>query len=183
MTELEKYIKLNKEAFDDKELPLGHEERFMAKLDAAVGGPSTELRDRLKRLLSLSKHRSLRRSSGTLRRIIRLATGVAAALAVFIFLERKEQRPADWFAGVGDNPVEIYKSYNERVAELYEVIFRNNPDGSMDYPATSIAEEAVPMIDQLPEGLDPQERTAILKAYYGELLDNLKELSKIKQIN
>ena len=50
------------------------------------------------------------------------------------------------------------------------------PDDGLGLSAASIVEEAVPLIDQLPEEMDPSERAAVLKEYYGTLLDGLQSV-------
>lgn len=154
MKGLEEYIRADVGAFDDKEVPEGHEERFEAKLDAFR--------------VAVPKRRGWAVAM----------TGVAAAVAAVIFVGRPAEK--DWFAGVGENPVEIYEAYNERVADLYMNIFIKHPDGSMEDSAVLVAEENIPLIDLLPDEIDETQKAAILKEYYSALLDGLERLNKVK---
>ena len=164
MDNLEEYIKRNAEAFNSAELLDGHLDRFIEKMDVQ------------------SQHRP------NIRRIVWASIAVAAALAAIIFLNHSNGnddlmisgQSHDWFANVGNDQVEICQAYYDKVSELYEVILSHNPDGSLDDSISSIAEEAVPLVDQLPEEMDPEARAAVLKEYYGELLDGLESMLNIK---
>ena len=157
MDNLEKYIKDNAEAFNDAGLPEGHLDRFIAKLESQAPGGKR------------------------VRRILWTALAVAASLTVFVFLNH---RPAtethDWFANVGNDQLEICQTYYEKAGELYEIILAQNPDGSMDESVGSIADGGVPLVDQLPDDMDPDARATILKEYYGELLNGLERMKNIK---
>lgn len=164
MDDLEKYIKDNAAAFDDAELPEGHLERFEKLLDAQ-GAEESDVPETRTVILSW---------------IPKVLFAVAASLAVVFVLNHQKQNKHDWFAGVGYDQVEICDTYYSRVAELYEDIFTANPDGSLDEQVASIAEESIPLIDQLPDELGEAERAAILKEYYSELLDGLVKVKNIK---
>lgn len=161
MNNLEEYIRQNREAFDDQELPEGHLARFEEKLESYK--PRKVVRMRWMRLIGMAA-----------------AAAAAAVAAVVIFINRPEDREEDWFAGVGNDQVEICNAYYERMADLYESITRAHPDGSMDVEVASLAEGGVSMIDQLPDELGTEERAAILKEYYGNLLDGMVEINNIK---
>ena len=163
MDNLEKYIKDNSEAFNDAELPEGHLDRFVAKLESQASfqqGHSPGVK--------------------RVRRILWAALAVAAATAVMIFLNRPTDETHDWFANVGNDQLEICRTYYEKAGELYEIILAQNPDGSMDESVGSIADGGIPLVDQLPDDMDPEARAAILKEYYGELLNGLERMKNIK---
>jgi len=159
MNNLEEYIKRNAGAFDDQELPEGHLERFEARLDAVGSG-------KVKRL--------------SFRAVGIALTGIAAALAAFIFLHKPEDSHKDWFANVADDQESICEAYYSRMAKFYESILAEDYDGSKERQIEAIAAEGTPLVDQLPEELGETERAAILKEYYGSILDGIDKISRIK---
>ena len=169
MTDINEYIKRNASAFGTAELPEGHEGRFEAKLDALLSGAESSGREERKR-------RKTRLGIFSV-----LTTAAAAAVAAVIFINRPE-REVDWFAGVADDPVQVYLTYSEKVSALYEEILSRDLDGRWETTVGSIAGENVAMIDQLPEELDDAAKAAIMKEYYGELLRGLDKINKIKEL-
>ena len=183
MDNLKEYIKQNREAFDDKEIPEGHLERFEARLEQLA--------------------EEGRRQEGSTRLTVRrprfligwLSVGIAAALAGIIFLNRpagdgwnwpsgRQDRlavsGAEWFEGIGDDQYEICNAYYDKVSELYETILRNNSDKEIEETLDMISGETIPLVDQLPEEMDPETRAAVLKEYYGGLLDGLERINNLK---
>lgn len=161
MDNLEEYIKSNAEEFNTVELPDGHLDRFIEKMEPR---------------------------QNKVHKIVWAALAVAAALTAIIFLNQPKGNEdlmisghsKDWFANIGNDQIEISRTYYEKVGELYEVILSQHPDGSLDDSISSIAEETIPLIDQLPEEMDPETKAAILKEYYGDLLDGLERIKNIK---
>ncbi len=170
MIDLKEYLSGNPEAFDDQELPLGHETRFEAKLDALIEADSNAL-----------AHKIARKRKDYTRIFSAIATVAAAAAAAVIFINRPSEK-VDWFADVPDDPVAVYLAYSEKVTSMYGKIFTRDLDNHWETTVGSIAEETVPMIDQLPEELDDTAKAVILKEYYGELLDGLDKINKIKEL-
>ena len=171
LNDWESMIRKQAGAFDTEDLPEGHEARFAARLDAM--------------LTASENRREERRRSGFLppfgRKSLRVflpAAGLAAALALVLVLVRPARGRQNWFAFVGNDPVKIYKAYNRKVGKLYERLFTEAPDAGWEATAESIAEETVPLIDQLPPEMSPGERAAVLKSYYGDLLSGLSSLRK-----
>ncbi|MBQ6283239.1 MAG: hypothetical protein IJK70_00420, partial [Bacteroidales bacterium] len=112
------------------------------------------------------------------RAVMGWAAAVAAAIAaVVIFINSPEEKHEDWFAGVGEDQREICQTYYGKMADFYEAILRDDIDEARLGALESIAAENVPMVDQLPEELDPETRAAILKEYYGALLDGMERLN------
>ncbi len=227
MNNLEEYIKRNREAFDDKELPEGHADRFerrfealrsaqgdrMAdqvghdgriRLDGPVGHDGRIGRDgqvghdgRIGRnrqaghdgrvgsdVQGMQGMQGMRGMQGMQERriswtaVMGWAAAVAAAIAaVVIFINSPEEKHEDWFAGVGEDQREICQTYYGKMADFYEAILRDDIDEARLGALESIAAENVPMVDQLPDELDPETRAAILKEYYGALLDGMERLN------
>ena len=188
MDNLEQYIRQNAEAFNDKEVPEGHLERFEilhSTLRQAQGGPQDD-----NKVAQDGGPQDVRRG---VRRIIWAAVGIAAALAAIIFISRpvdrkydlvaendRFDRHEDWFANVGNDQAEICRAFYEKAGELCYDILSMHPDGSLDGSLSSLSEEAVTIVEQLPEEMDPEARIAVLKEYYGNLLDGLDQMKKVK---
>lgn len=166
MTDFKEYIDNNPEILNDQELPDGHEVRFEAKLDTML--ESSRKTGHRKRLLT---------------GIFSAMTAVAAAIvAAVIFIDRPVAGEVDWFAGVTDDPVAVYMAYSEKIAVMYEEIFTKDLDERWATTVGSITNENVAMIDQLPDELDDKTKAQILKEYYGELLNGLDKINKIKEL-
>lgn len=178
MEDIEKIIRSNASAFDDRELPEGHLARFEAKLTQAVpeaGATFTPASPAQVQVKAASHRRAAR-----LYEYLAGAVSVAAAVtAVVIFINRQPQR-TDWFSGVADDPVEVMLAYSEKASVICKDIFTKDIDGHMSAMVSSLGEESVPMIDQLPDEMDDASKAVVLKRYYGNLLDGLDKLDKIK---
>lgn len=170
MTDIKEYIQRNASAFDSAELPEGHEGRFEAKLDALLSGAESSGREERKR-------RKTRMGIFSV-----LTTAAAATVAAVIFIDRPAEGEVDWFAGVADDPVAVYMAYSEKIAVMYEEIFTKDLDERWETTVGSITNENVAMIDQLPDELDDKTKAHILKEYYGELLNGLDKINKIKEL-
>jgi len=137
MIDLKEYLSGNPEAFDDQELPLGHETRFEAKLDA---------------LLEAEHKTEVKTTGGKRRMFSRIFSATvsiaAAATAVMIFINRPSKK-VDWFAGVVDDPRAVYLAYSEKVTLMYGEILSRDLEDRWERTVGSIAEETVPMIDGL----------------------------------
>ena len=197
MNNLEEYIKRNREAFDDKELPEGHEERFERRVEALRSAQSDRMADQVGhdgriRLDGQVGHNRQAGHDGRVgsdvqgmqerriswRAVMGWAAAVAAAIAaVVIFIKSPEEKHEDWFAGVGEDQREICQTYYGKMADFYEAILADDIDEARLGALESIAAENVPMVDQLPDELDPETRAAILKEYYGALLDGMERLN------
>lgn len=166
MTDFKEYIDNNPEILNDQELPAGHEVRFEARLDAMLD--SRRKTCHRKRLFT---------------GIFSAMTAVAAAVvAAVIFIDRPVAGEVDWFAGVADDPVAVYMAYSEKIAVMYEEIFTKDLDERWETTVGSITNENVAMIDQLPDELDDKTKAQILKECYGELLNGLDKINKIKEL-
>ena len=155
MEKFEEYIKMYREAFDDKELPEGHLDRFERRLD------TLDTRSRRPYLWLM-------------------AAGIAAVVAAIVFLRLPESGQRDWFAGVGVDQVDICETYYSNVADIYEDLFSSGTDAELGLLAESVVDETSPLIDLLPDEMGAEEKAAVLKEYYGELLDALLKINNIK---
>lgn len=209
MDNLKEYINKNRESFDDKDLPEGHLDRFEERL----GSRTLNNRSGRLRTVLTGSEAALREQGTTIRdRVIKLrgnrrrigwAIGIAAALAALVTIgwPAGEEFPSgfgkgdegssfitgsptkDWFAGVGNDQFEICTTYYDKVAELYEDLLRTSPDSDLQNTLELISEENIPMIEQLPEEMEPEARAEVLKEYYGNLLDGLERIRERQQKN
>lgn len=158
MDNLEKYIREHRDAFDGQDLPEGHLGRFEAKL----------------------ARKPVRRMAWVLAAVTAVATtAAAAAIAGIIFLNRPVETHHDWFAGIGNNEYDICNTYYDKVAEYYEVMMRKCPDADILNTIDMIVGETIPMVNQLPEEMDPDAKAAVLKEYYGDLLAGLERVASL----
>ena len=166
MDNLKEYIRQNRESFDEQEIPEGHVDRFEALLDSGSGQKRQERKQGERR--------------GLIRRLAWTSVAVAAAMAGIIFINRPKVSTHDWFAGIGNDEFAICNAYYDKVAECYEVLLRKYPDGDMQNTIETITKETIPMIDQLPDEMDPDAKAAVLKEYYGDLLEGLDRIKNMK---
>lgn len=152
--ELNKYFKDHAGEFDDYELPEGNEVRFGKLLEA----------EDMRKILYKKRLKWV------------LATCAAAVAALLLVLNIPSSDSRDWFAAVGDDPVEVYMAYSQTAAELCREIYSENFDPSVENAIQSLTQEPVTMLEQLPEAMSDAEKAAILKDYYGKLLNGLTEL-------
>lgn len=99
------------------------------------------------------------------------ACAAAAALLVLALLPWK----TDSFRGVENNPDAVYARYLALVADAWEVA---GADEEAAEWLGSLTEEAVPLRNQLPDELSPEEQAEILRSYYGDLLAGVDKVMK-----
>ncbi|HBN01785.1 MAG TPA: hypothetical protein DD383_04070 [Rikenellaceae bacterium] len=168
MTDFKEYIRNNPYLLNDKDLPEGHEARFGGKLDAMLASAGMEQTDKVKKRKRIFT------------KIFTVVASAAAACAAAVIFINRTAGETEWFEGVGNDPVEVYLAYSEKASVMYGEIFTKDLNADWESTVRSIAEESVPMIDQLPDELDNAEKAIILKEYYGELLNGLDKINKIK---
>lgn len=170
MTDFKEYIRNNPGMLDERELPEGHQARFEAKLDAAMASA-----DKTQLKVSVRRKRIFAGIFGA------VGAAAAAAIAAVIFIGRPSE-DADWFGGVADDPAAVYLAYSEKAASMYREILTKDIDGKWEATVGSVTRETVPMIDLLPEEMDDTAKAAILKEYYGTILNGLNKINKIKEL-
>ena len=142
--------------FDLYDLPEGHEERFLEKLDAA---------------------KAVNRNRRTTILWTSLATAAAAVLLV-LFLPSGNRH----FFGVR-TPEAVYCAYLDKVGSYYEQLALNGDAEEWEDALTALTGETIPLFDQLPDELSSREKVRVLKQYYGELLDAADLLAQEWKIN
>ena len=174
MKDLETYIREHAAQFDTAEPATGHEARFLARLEATPGAcqpeqPAACHPERSKG--SANRRPFLRSFRDAARNLIPLFALAALAVALLVF----RPGPSRHFLGVPDKPERVYRSYLAQVEKAYLTF----PwDESYDWEGTldELTEESVSLFEQLPEELSPRRQARILKAYYGDILDEVKQL-------
>ena len=217
MNELEKYIRAHAAEFDAAEAPQGHEERFLAAVEAgALNGRGRFLRSarndrggfgRNDRggFARNDKEGFARNDRGGCGRNGRGAAGegaavgvwgwgaagvwdwgawgmLAGAVAVLVVAAVVLLRPAEgrgYFFGVGNDPEKVYLAYLDRVEDA-RLALAEREEYNYEGLLRGMTEEAVPLIEQLPEELSGRQQARILKQYYGEILAGVDKLKKVK---
>jgi len=173
MNELEKYIRAHAAEFDAAEVPQGHEERFWVAVEEDLRAARND--------------RSAARSGAAVEGMAfgaagwgawaLLAGAVAVLLAAVVLLRPAEGR--GFFFGVGNDPQKVYLAYLNRVEDA-RLALADNEDYNWEGILRGMTEEAVPLIEQLPEELSGRQQARILKQYYGEILAGVEKLKKGK---
>lgn len=159
MENLEKYIQDNLEQFNTGEMPAGHQERFLAKLEA---------------LQSREQHQDPKPHHLPIRRILFAASAAAAAIIIALFTTLQ--------------PDSIESSYSITVQELAQEMYTEEaeilqmlPDDDLQMinSVKSITQEAIPLTDLLPDELSPEKRAEILREYYKAKTAGLKKIKTL----
>lgn len=159
MENLEKYITDNLDQFNCGQMPAGHQERFLAKLEA---------------LQSQEQHKETKQHRLPIRRILFAASAAAAAIIIALFATLQ--------------PGEIENSYSIGVQELAQEMYTEEAeilqmlpedDLQMINSVKSITLEAVPLTDLLPDELSPEKRAEILREYYKAKTAGLKKIKTL----
>lgn len=161
MKNLEKYIQDNLEQFNCGEMPLGHQERFMAKLQAAQAAPERKA----PRLFS--------------RRSLFAATAAAAAIVIAFFITTGSP------ASDGDDyTIAIHEVAEEMYIEEAEIMMMlGEDDQNIVNSVKTITEEAIPLSEQLPAELSQEKRAQILREYYKTRTAALKNFRALAHSN
>ncbi len=166
MNDLETYIREHAAQFDTAEPASGHEERFLARVDATPQAfhPEPAEGSVIPGLTRNPRPRFFRP----------LAWAFAlAALAVALVVFRPGT--SHHFLGVPNNPERVYRSYLAQVEKAY-LTFPWEDGYDWESALDELTEESVSLYEQLPDGLSPRRQARILKAYYGDLLDGVQQL-------
>ena len=181
MNDLETYIREHAAQFDTAEPASGHEERFLARVDATPQAfhpeqqtachPEQQTPCHPEQQTPCHPERSEGSSFRRPRYLIPLFALAALAVALVVF------RPgtSHHFLGVPNNPERVYRSYLAQVEKAY-LTFPWEDGYDWESALDELTEESVSLYEQLPDGLSPRRQARILKAYYGDLLDGVQQL-------
>ena len=159
MENLEKYIQDNLEQFNTGEMPAGHQERFLAKLEA---------------LQSQEQHQKPKPHHLQIRRILFAASAAAAAIIIALFATLQPGNIGQSYSiGIQEMAQEMYTEE----AEILQMLPKD--DLQMINSVKSITQEAVPLTDLLPDELSPEKRAEILREYYKAKTAGLKKIKTL----
>lgn len=159
MENLEKYIQDNLEQFNSGEMPAGHQERFLAKLEA---------------LQSQEQHQEPKPHRFPIRRTLFTASAAAAAIIIALFATLQPGNIGQSYSiGIQEMAQEMYTEEAEILQMLPE------DDLQMINSVKSITQEAVPLTDLLPDELSPEKRAEILREYYKAKTAGLKKIKTL----
>ena len=168
MDKFEEYFKLNREAFDDQEIPDGHSGRFEERLETLRYAQGAKVASRKVR------------SKKPLVWLASIASAAAViAAAIFInkaAIDSPADKAIDWFLGVGDDQALICQTYYSKAAEIYEEALRGGIDESTEWQMALMLRDDAALIDQLPDEMSNEERAEVLKDYYGAILDGMNKM-------
>ena len=177
MDKLEEYFKLNREAFDDQEIPEGHLARFEERLETLRYAQGDRMADQVVDDVVASRKV---RSKTPLLWLASIASAAAViAAAIFInkaAIDSPADKAIDWFLGVGDDQALICQTYYSKAAEIYEEALRGGIDESTEWQMALMLRDDAALIDQLPDEMSNEERAEVLKDYYGALLDGMNKM-------
>ena len=161
-----KYIQDNLEQFNTGEIPAGHQERFMAKLQTAqAGSGQSALERKAPRLFS--------------RRSLFAATAAAAAIIIAFLIT-----PGSLATKTDEYTIAIQEAAEDMYLEETEILIElGENDQHIINSIKSITEEAIPLSEQLPEELSPEKRAQILREYYKARTAALKNFRTLAHSN
>lgn len=165
MEKLEKYIQDNLEQFNCGEMPAGHQERFLARLAETQPEARPETQ-------ALAPRRIPHLFS---RKAIFAATSAAAAIIIALVatMGTKGQQEDDYTIDIQELAQEMY------MEEAETLILFSEEDQYMVTNVKSITNEAIPLADQLPDELSPEQRAEILRKYYKAKTAAIKEIKTL----
>ncbi len=177
MDKLEEYFKLNREAFDDQEIPEGHSGRFEERLETLRYAQGDRMADQV------VDDKVASRKVRNMKPLVWFASiaSAAAVIAAAIFINKAAidspaDKAIDWFLGVGDDQALICQTYYSKAAEIYEEALRGGIDESTEWQMALMLRDDAALIDQLPDEMSNEERAEVLKDYYGALLDGMNKM-------
>ena len=177
MDKLEEYFKLNREAFDDQEIPDGHCDRFEERLETLRYAQGDRMADQVVDDVVAGRKVRSKKPLVWLASIASAAAVIAAAIFINkAAIDSPADKAIDWFLGVGDDQALICQTYYSKAAEIYEEALRGGIDESTEWQMALMLRDDAALIDQLPDEMSSEERAEVLKDYYGALLDGMNKM-------
>lgn len=156
MKGLEKFVRENREWFDEQEPVEGHRERFLKKLESEV---NNDAKKRKREMIILS------------------ASSAAAVLiaGIILFGHGVFRSQEDEFEKIHIEYLEEVRKYGEEIEDLSYLI-NGERDGYGMFFLNISEDEPIPFLAQLPDELDRSEKALLLKEYYNQKLNGLKQM-------
>lgn len=148
MNDLEKYIKDNIDSFNDSEMPIGHKNRFLKKLEE---------------------------EKSPVHRIFGIVASIAAAIVLGLFIFAPKESETIGIQEDNTDYAELMRILENEIISLSE---ESNPDVAKEAIKASkrVTFEAVPLNEQLPAELTEREKARILREYYKQKSEGLKKI-------
>lgn len=154
MDRLKEIIDMNRDMFESEDLPEGFDERFQKRLSEAYIKKESDQRRRNRIRLSVSA-------------VASIAAGLLLYFGVIFFSDVYRQRELD----------SLYKSFASEIellkGEMIDIAGENN---YIDRTLEIITSDAIPLDQLLPNEISQQKRVEILKEYYNQKLQAVKQM-------
>jgi hypothetical protein len=195
INDLEKFVEKNRYLFDNEELPAGHQERFLKKLEAAraeekaaeqVAGAANN-GNRLQDILNSVGNwfAETARRFTTKKALLYFATPSVAIAAICLFFILKENNieRVKLVSPQGVTNVAAMENIYLRQVKNYGNVLINSSSNAGDATqaqvksvVSALTEDAIPMSEQIPSELSKDEQFKILKKYYNQKMAGLKNI-------
>ncbi|HNY05900.1 MAG TPA: hypothetical protein PK500_06260 [Candidatus Egerieousia sp.] len=195
INDLENFVEKNRDLFDNEELPAGHQERFLKKLEAVraeekaaeqVAG-AVHNGNRLQDILNTVGNwfAETARRFTTRKALLYFATpSVAiAAICLFFILKENNVERIKLVSPQGVTNVAAMENIYLKQVKNYGNILINSSSNAGDATqaqvksvVSALTEDAIPMSEQIPSELSKNEQFKILKEYYNQKMAGLKNI-------
>ncbi|MBE6229381.1 MAG: hypothetical protein E7119_02185 [Bacteroidales bacterium] len=167
MNDIEKYIKENMGSFNDSEMPTGHKERFLKKLEAE------QKRDAGK-IVQIGNSRESGKKT-KFHKLMAAISSMAAVIALCLILLTPKESETIHIQEDNTDYAELMHILESEIISLSE---ESNPDVAKEAIKASkrVTFEAVPLDEQLPAELSEREKARILREYYKQKSEGLKKI-------
>jgi hypothetical protein len=193
--ELENFVEKNREQFNNGELPAGHQERFLKKLEAARAekAASEQVTGAVKNrnwlhaaLVSTGEwFAETARRFTTKKALLYFATPAVAITAICLVFILKEDKIGSVKLvspqGITDVTA-MENNYMQQVKNYGNTLINSSSNAGNEAQAqvksvvSALTEDAIPMSEQIPSELSKDEQLKILKDYYNQKMEGLQNV-------
>lgn len=195
INDLEKFVEKNRDQFDNGELPDGHQERFLKKLEAVrteeaaseeVAGAAKNRNWLHAALVSTGEwFAETARRFTTKKALLYFATPAVAITAICLVFILKENniRTVKLVSPQGLTDITaVENNYMQQVRNYGNTLINSSSNtgdatrAQVKSVVSALTEDAIPMSEQLPSELSKDEQLKILKDYYNQKMAGLKNV-------